>query len=83
VGSVDRRLDKLEQEAEGLFDTIVLEDGTRIRCEPGEMLDAVSAVINGEDHRLLPLIRREGTRQGLAGLINALEASRAHREDGE
>ena len=76
------RLDKLEQEAEGLYETLTLEDGTKIRYEPEEMLDAVSAAIRGEEHRLLPLVRREGTRQGLPGLINALEASHARREGG-
>ena len=83
MAGVRGRLDRLEHESEGLFETIVLEDGTKIRHEPKEMMDAVSAAIRGEEHRLLPLVRREGGRQGLPGLINALEASRARREGGD
>jgi hypothetical protein len=76
------RLRKVEQEAEELYQTLTLEDGTKIRYEPEEMLDAISAAIRGEEHRLLPLVRRKGTRQGLPGLINALEVSHARREEG-
>ncbi len=77
------RLGKLEQESEDLFQILTLEDGTRIRYEPEEMLDAISATIHGEEHRLLPFVRRKGAREGLAGLINALEASHARVEDGD
>ena len=83
MAGIRGRLDRLQHESEGLFETIVLEDGTKVRYELGEMLDAVSAAIRGEEHRLLPLVRREGTRQGLPGLINALEASHARRESGD
>jgi hypothetical protein len=80
MASIRGRLDRLQQESEGLYETIVLEDGTKIRYEPEEMLDAISAAIAGEEHRLLPFIRHRGTRQGLPGLINALEASRERRD---
>ena len=83
MGSIDQRISKLEREAKGHFQTLVLEDGTKIRYEPEEMLDALSAAIAGEEHRLLPLVRREGPREGLAGLVNAIEASQARREDGD
>jgi hypothetical protein len=83
MAGVRGRLDRLQQESEGFFETIVLEGGTRVRYAPEEMLDALSAAIRGEEHRLLPLVRRKGTRQGLAGLINALEASHARREGGD
>ena len=53
-----------------------------MRYEPEEMLGAISAAIRGEEHRLLPLVRREGARRGLPGLINALEASQERREGG-
>ena len=83
MAGVRGRLDRLQHESEGLFKSIVLEDGTKIRYEPEELLDAVSAAIRDEEHRLLPLVRREGARQGLPGLINALEASRERREGGD
>ena len=82
MASIRGRLDRLQHESEGLFHTLILEDGTKVRYEPEEMLDAISAAIRGEEHRLLPLVRREGARRGLPGLINALEASQERREGG-
>ena len=79
---IEHRLRPLEQEAEGLYQTLTLEDGTKVRYAPEAMLNAISAAIRGGEHRLLPLVRREGTRQGLPGLINALEASQERREGG-
>ena len=67
------RLDKLEQEAEGLYKTLILEDGTQIRYEPEQMLDAVLAAAAGEEHELLPCVRRMNPREGLASLVQALE----------
>ena len=81
MASIKGRLDKLQQESEGLFHTLTLEDGTKVRYEPEKMLDAIFAAIDGEEHPLLPYVRREGSRQGLPGLINALlEASQERRE---
>ena len=82
MASIRGRLDKLQQESEGLFHTLTLEDGTKVRYEPEEMLDSIFAAIDGEEHPLLPYVRREGARGGLAVLINALEASQEHREGG-
>jgi len=45
------------------------------------MLDAISAAIYDQEHRLLPFVRRKGTREGIAGFINALEASHARVEE--
>jgi hypothetical protein len=84
VGSVEGRLTKLERESEGLFQTLTLENGTKVKYAPEEVLDAISAAIHGQEHRLLAFVRRKGTRQGLAGLINALEDSGARvEEEGE
>jgi hypothetical protein len=77
------RLGKLQQEAEGLYATISLQDGTQVRYAPEEMLHALSAAIHSGEHRLLPFVRRIDTREGLPGLINALDASRVHAEGGE
>ena len=82
MASIRGRLDRLQHESEGLFETLTLEDGAKVRYEPEEMLDAISAAIHGEEHRFLPFVRRKGARQGLPGLINALEASHARREGG-
>ena len=82
MASIRGRLDKLQQESEGLFHTLTLEDGTKVRYEPEVLLDAIFATIAGEEHPRLPLVRREGSRQGLPGLINALEASQERREGG-
>ena len=83
MGGVRHRLDRLEREAEGLYQTLTLEDGTKIRYKGEEMLDAISAAIAGEEHPLLPLVRREGTHQGLPGLINVIEASQERRGGGD
>ncbi len=50
MAGVRGRLDRLEQESESLFQTLALEDGTRIRYVPEEMLDAISAAIHGDEH---------------------------------
>ena len=76
------KLRRLRRDTEGLYQTLTLEDGTKARYAPGEMLGAISAAIHGEEHRLLPFVRREGTREGLPGLINALEASQERRREG-
>ena len=81
MAGVRGRLDRLEQESESLFQTLALEDGTRIRYVPEEMLDAISAAIHGDEHWLLSFVRREGAREGLASLINALETSYARVEE--
>ncbi len=83
MASIRGRLDKLQQESEGLFHTLTLEDGTKVRYEPEELLDAIFATIAGEEHPLLPYVRREGARGGLAGLINAVEASQERCEGGD
>jgi hypothetical protein len=84
MAGIRGRLGKLEQEAEGLYETLTLEDGTKIRCDPGEMFEALSAVIvrSPSEHPLLPHLRAVDTTEGMPGLIRALEASHARREGG-
>ena len=69
------RLRRLEQDAP-LGGTLRLPDGTEIRYGPEELLDALCAAIEGEQHRLLPYLRQIDTNQGMPGLIRALEGSR-------
>ena len=73
MGGLDRRLDKLEQEAEGLYEVLILEDGTKIRYESGEMLEVLYAMLDRREHRLLPYLRAMNTNQGMPGLVRALE----------
>lgn len=68
MAGVRDRLRRVEQEAEGLYQTLTLEDGTKILYESEEMLDAISAAIRGEENRLLPVLRRRGTRRGYQAL---------------
>jgi hypothetical protein len=37
------------------------------------MLEALLAAIDGQEHRLLPYLRQMPTREGMPGLIRALE----------
>jgi hypothetical protein len=77
VGLRDR-LEKLEQETDGFYQTLTLPDGTNVRYTGEEMLNAVIAAIHQEEHRLLPYIRQIDANQGMPGLVRALEASHSH-----
>jgi hypothetical protein len=73
---IKNRLTRLEAKAEDYYSTLSLPDGTDI-CYAGEdMLDATIAPIRQREHWLLPYVRRMDTREGMAGLIRALESSR-------
>lgn len=76
------RLDKLEQEAEGLYETSRLPDGTETKYEADEMFEAFPACMDRREHRLLPYPRQIDTNQGVAGLIRALESSRERVGEG-
>ncbi len=80
MGGIDRRLDKLEQEAGGLYETLQLPDGSTLRYEAGEMFEALCAVLDRREHRLLSALRSIDTAEGMPGLVRALEGSRARRE---
>jgi hypothetical protein len=73
VGSIDRRLDKLEQETEGLYETLRLPDGTTVKYESGEKLEALFALLDGREHWLLPYLRAMDTNAGMPGLVHAIE----------
>jgi hypothetical protein len=83
MASIRGRLDKLEQEAEGLFETLTLEDGTEIRYEVGEMFEVLCAVLDRREHPLLPYLRQMDTNQGMPGLVRAIEGSRERVEGGD
>jgi hypothetical protein len=66
---------KLERDAGPLHGTLRLPDGTEIRYEPEEMLDALLAAIDGREHRLLPYLRQIPTSEGMPGVVRALEGT--------
>jgi len=72
---------RLERSAEGLHNTLTLPDGREVRYTGEEMMEAVIAAIHQEEHHLLPYIRQMDTKEGMPGLIRALEESHA-REQG-
>jgi hypothetical protein len=74
------RMSRLERQADGLYWTLRLPDGAEVRYTSEEMLCAVSAAIRQVEHRLLPYIRQIDTKEGMPGLIRALEGSRAREQ---
>jgi len=58
------RMSRLEKQADSLYRTLRLPDGTEVRYISEEMLCAVSAAIRQEEHRLLPYIRQMDTKSG-------------------
>ena len=67
---------RLERETEEFYDTLQLPDGTEVRYTGEEMLEALCACIESREHRLLPYLRQIDTREGMPGLIRAIEGSR-------
>jgi len=67
---------KLERDAGDLGGTLQLPDGTEVRYESEEMLEALLAAIEGREHRLLPYLRQIPTSEGMPGMIRAIEGSR-------
>ncbi len=75
MGSVKGRLSRLEVASGGLYKTLVMPDGTRVRYRPEELLEAVAACVRRREHRLLPHIRKMDGYQGMTGLVKRLEES--------
>jgi hypothetical protein len=73
-------MSRLERRAEDLYRTLTLPDGRQIRYTDGEMMGAVCAAINREEHRLLPNVRRIATKERMPRLIRALEESHAREQ---
>jgi hypothetical protein len=69
------KLRRLEDAASEFYGTLSLPDGTEIRYQGEEMLDALLATIDGQEHRLLPYLRQIDTNEGMPGLIRAIEGS--------
>ena len=66
-------LKRLEREAGLLCGTLRLPDGREVSYEREEMLEALLAAIDGQEHQLLPYLRQMPTSEGMPGLIRALE----------
>jgi hypothetical protein len=73
VGSIGRRLGKLERETEEFYEVLTLEDGTKIKYEAGEKLEVLYALLDGREHWLLPYLRGVDALEGMPGLVRALE----------
>jgi hypothetical protein len=69
-----RRLKKLEREAAAGYTTLHLPDGSEVLYTGEDALDALIACMDQEEHWLVPVLREAGTKEGLPGLIWALEA---------
>jgi hypothetical protein len=65
----------LKREAGPLHGTLQLPDGTVVRYESEEMLDAVLVAIDDREHRLLPCLRQIPTGEGMPGIVRAIEGS--------
>jgi hypothetical protein len=76
MGSLGRRLDKLEQELGCSQETLRLPDGTTVLYSPEEAAAALSATIVGEEHRLIEPFVSAGQTTGFPGLVRALVRSR-------
>jgi len=63
----------VERGAEGLYRDLILEDGTKLKYEPEEMIDAIFAAVEGADHPLLPYISSMNPNEGIPMLVRALE----------
>jgi hypothetical protein len=72
MGRLRARIQKAEQQAEGLWQVLTLSDGRRVKYEPEDMLDAILAVVEGEDHPLLPYVERMDPNKGIPSLMRAL-----------
>jgi hypothetical protein len=75
MGSLGRRLDKLEQELGHNYEELLLSDGTVVRFEPQEAAAALSATIAGEKHPLIQPFVSAGQTTGIPGLVHSLVRS--------
>jgi hypothetical protein len=73
VGSIGRRLGKLERETEEFYEVLTLEDGATVKYKSSEKLEVLYALLDGREHWLLPYLRAMDTNEGIAGLVRALE----------
>ena len=73
MGSLSRKLGRLEQEAGGFYEVLTVKDGTTVKYEADEKLEALFALLDGRKHWLLPYFRAMDTSQGMPGLVRAIE----------
>lgn len=72
--SIKTKLGKLERRAQVHYDVLVLPDGSEVKYPIQDASAAFIACLEGEDHWLLPHLRRAEPKTGLPGLVWALEA---------
>ena len=74
MGNLRSRIRRAERMADDCADTLILPDGTEVRCAEGDRLDALLAAIDGEEHWLLPhLMAMDPGEEELANLVQAIE----------
>jgi hypothetical protein len=74
MGNLRSRIRRAERMANDRADALVLPDGTEVRYAEGDRLDALLAVIDGEEHWLLPHLRAmDPSEEELANLVQAIE----------
>jgi hypothetical protein len=69
------KIRSLEKQAGPLRGTLRLPDGREVSYEHEELLEALLAVMEGREHRLLPYLRQMPSTEGIPGIIRALERS--------
>jgi hypothetical protein len=77
---LNSKLKRLEKETDGFLRTLTLPDGQQIRYTHEEMMAAVIAAMHQQEHRLLPYVWQMDTKEGMPGLIRALEESHAREQ---
>jgi hypothetical protein len=73
---------RLERQADGLYQTLRLPDGTEVCYTPEEMLEAVAACVRRREHWLQPHILKMDGYQGMVGLVKRLQESRGKSGNG-
>ncbi len=73
-------MSRLERQANGLFRTLRLPDGAEVRYTHEEMMSAVIAAMHHQEHPLLQYVRQMDTKEGMPGLIRALEERHAREQ---
>jgi len=76
MGSLRRRLDRLEQQLGHNYEELRLPDGALLRYEPEEAVAAFAAAVDGQEHWLIDRFVSSGQSTGLPGLVRSLVLSR-------
>ncbi len=76
MGSLRRRLDKLQQEADQHREVFIMPDGAKLHYSPKKAVAAFSAAVNGQEHWLIEPFVSAGQTTGIPGLVRSLALPR-------